>query len=405
MDTGEQESGPHSFVLPLVVAAASIFLLGLALAVSQRAAEAQSGCVIALAGNGDVSGSWTSACTSSNRTAKGVHYARYYTFTLTQQSSVTITLTSTTDPYLFVLSGSGTNGSKLYENDDIDSTAPNYNSRISETLAAGSYTIEATTYAAEATGNFTLTISGIPVSPTSTPTSTATPSSTHTSTATPTPTHTPTRTSTTTATPTATATQSSGATASLSPDPSTVNFQPDGKWHRFTVSSTSGTIRVYVNPGSAPLNVEITTSNSANFAQMERSESSSIASTVSPYIWPAARQALARCSCRLLPARSFAPTPSASALLQRLRERVRRCLPPPQHLPPLRQQRPRLPIRAHRQRHLRRLSLQRRYRPAMCIRWEHRQTRLRAAAAGAPTAILCIVLHSDPTTRATTRSV
>ena len=51
--------------------------------------------------------------------------------------------------------------------------------------------------------------------------------------------------------------------ASLSPDPSTVNFQPDGNWHRFTVNST-GSIRVYTNPGSTPLNVEVNTSNSGS---------------------------------------------------------------------------------------------------------------------------------------------
>ena len=53
------------------------------------------------------------------------------------------------------------------------------------------------------------------------------------------------------------------ASESLSPDPSTVNFRANGNWHRFTVNS-SGSIRVYVNPGSTPLNVEVNTSNSGN---------------------------------------------------------------------------------------------------------------------------------------------
>ena len=67
-----------------------------------------------------------------------------------------------------------------------------------------------------------------------------------------TPTHTPAATHTPTST-----------SASLSPVPSTVNFKPDGKWHRFTVNS-SATIRVYVNPGSTPRNVEVSTSNAGN---------------------------------------------------------------------------------------------------------------------------------------------
>ena len=73
----------------------------------------------------------------------------------------------------------------------------------------------------------------------------------------------PTSTPTSTPVPTATPTQPPSATASLSPDPSTVNFQPDGNWHRFTVNST-GSIRVYTNPGSTPLNVEVYTSSTSN---------------------------------------------------------------------------------------------------------------------------------------------
>ena len=52
-------------------------------------------------------------------------------------------------------------------------------------------------------------------------------------------------------------------TASLSPDPSTVSFRANGRWHRFTVNS-SETIRVYVNPGTTPKNVEVYTSNTGN---------------------------------------------------------------------------------------------------------------------------------------------
>ena len=73
----------------------------------------------------------------------------------------------------------------------------------------------------------------------------------------------PTPTRTLVNTPTPVPTQPPSSTASLSPDPSTVNFRPDGRWRRFTVRS-SGSIRVYVNPGSTPLNVEVNTSSSGN---------------------------------------------------------------------------------------------------------------------------------------------
>ena len=176
-------------------------------------------------------GGWTSACTSSNCTAKRVHYARYYTFSLSNSAEVTIELTSATDPYLFVLSGSGKNGSKLYENDDI-AYRVNLNSRISETLAAGSYTIEATTYAAEATGNFTLSVK----TAVSTPTPTLTPTNT------PTPQNTPTPSNTATATPTATIYVS----AELEPAPD--KLPDDREWFEFELdTSTSDRIIVRMN--------------------------------------------------------------------------------------------------------------------------------------------------------------
>ena len=49
----------------------------------------------------------------------------------------------------------------MAENDDIDTAAQNYNSRIAETLDAGEYTIVATTYNLAAADDFTLTVSGI----------------------------------------------------------------------------------------------------------------------------------------------------------------------------------------------------------------------------------------------------
>ena len=153
-----------------------------------------------------------------------------------------------------MLSGNGTSGSVIAENDDIDTGARNYNSRISQTLQAGSYTIEATTYSPRATGQFTLTIQGPP--PTATPrrtptavaTATPTPTAAATATHTPTPTHTP------------TATHTPGPTASLSPDPASVHFRRNGtEWHRFTVNSNEQVL-VVANPSGTSRRVEISKS-------------------------------------------------------------------------------------------------------------------------------------------------
>ena len=89
----------------------------------------------------------------------GRGYARYYGFSLEQESEVTIDLESSADTYLYLRSGDARSGTVLHYNDDVESG--NTDSRISQTLAAGSYTIEATTYNAGEAGSFTLTLSGL----------------------------------------------------------------------------------------------------------------------------------------------------------------------------------------------------------------------------------------------------
>ena len=74
--------------------------------------------------------------------------------------TVTITLESTIDTYLYLRSGSAKSGATEAENDDI-TPGSNLNSQISQSLAAGTYTIEATTYATGQAGSFTLTITGL----------------------------------------------------------------------------------------------------------------------------------------------------------------------------------------------------------------------------------------------------
>lgn len=94
--------------------------------------------------------SWSSACAATHR-AKA--YAMYYTFTLTSTRTVTIDLVSGVDPYLILLSGSGKTGAVLASDDD---GGIGFNSRISRSLAAGTYTIEATTYSPASTGSFAI---------------------------------------------------------------------------------------------------------------------------------------------------------------------------------------------------------------------------------------------------------
>ena len=122
-------------------------------------------CLVEIGGGGTFTGSWNDECLSESRpqdaaeggTAGEDYYARFYTFTLDAESDVTITLTSDEDTFLYLLDGHGTSGSENAKNDDIAND--DRNSRIEATgLAAGDYTIEATTYDAETSGNFTLSV-------------------------------------------------------------------------------------------------------------------------------------------------------------------------------------------------------------------------------------------------------
>lgn len=115
--------------------------------------------------DGALSGTWAEGCSSE---APGRGFARYYTFALTEASDITITLESTdADTYLYLRSGEATSGDSLHENDDYEGSTER--SQIQETLDAGTYTAEATTYGEGETGSFTVTISGIPSAPGPTP--------------------------------------------------------------------------------------------------------------------------------------------------------------------------------------------------------------------------------------------
>ena len=98
-------------------------------------------------------GSWSSDVASVNRPRC---YARFYAFRLNRRGKVRLSLDSSTDPYMFLLAGAGKNGAELGYNDDYD--YPNtLNSRITRTLNAGDYTIEATTFSRRRAGEFNVT--------------------------------------------------------------------------------------------------------------------------------------------------------------------------------------------------------------------------------------------------------
>ena len=120
-------------------------------------------CVQSVAADATIEDSWDDTCLSSKVAPGGAgdRYARFYTFTLDEAAIVTITLESDEDTYLYVLKGHGKDGETLHYNDDIASGGVNLNSRVEVTLQPGDYTIEATTYSPETSGNFTLTIEGL----------------------------------------------------------------------------------------------------------------------------------------------------------------------------------------------------------------------------------------------------
>ena len=98
-------------------------------------------------------GTWDSGCGSTHRRGS---YARYYSFVLTRASDVAISLASSGNSYLFLLAGSGTDGRVVASNDDLG--PGDLDSRIVRRLSAGTYTVEATTASAGATGSFTLRV-------------------------------------------------------------------------------------------------------------------------------------------------------------------------------------------------------------------------------------------------------
>ena len=120
-------------------------------------------CFIPIDGAGTYTGAWDETCVSDRLAERGSgdRYARFYTFTLGEDATVSITLTSDDDPkvdtYLYLIRGDGKSGVEVDSSDDISSG--NTDSRLlAKPLEAGTYTIEATTYEAQTTGDFTLVV-------------------------------------------------------------------------------------------------------------------------------------------------------------------------------------------------------------------------------------------------------
>ncbi|MDE0605974.1 MAG: S8 family serine peptidase, partial [Acidimicrobiaceae bacterium] len=133
-------------------------------------------CVSALTGNGSFEAAWTGDCDSQHKSGSrnhrtvrgGTWHARYYTFTLSSPARVTIDLESAweslpdwVDNYLYLRRGSGTKIRSLVASDD-DGGDRHFDARIDTHLAAGDYTIEATTVWGLVTSKFRLSVAGLP---------------------------------------------------------------------------------------------------------------------------------------------------------------------------------------------------------------------------------------------------
>jgi len=106
-----------------------------------------------IAFNTKVNNGWMPIIPSTHRKGR---YARYYTFTLKKPTKVVIDLISSQDTYLYLLKGKGKKGTVVTRDND---GGKGRNSRITRTLAVGSYTIEATTFKSKKTGAFSVKVS------------------------------------------------------------------------------------------------------------------------------------------------------------------------------------------------------------------------------------------------------
>ena len=115
-------------------------------------------------GEVQIEGGWDDDCISEQTPIsprlRGDYYTRLYTFETTADRAVTITLRSSEveDTFLYLLEDWGPEGDVVEFNDDITAGDDLHSQLVFESLDAGRYTIEATTYEPRITGEFTLTI-------------------------------------------------------------------------------------------------------------------------------------------------------------------------------------------------------------------------------------------------------
>ena len=120
---------------------------------------APSGCdPVEIAPDGSpVAGTWAADCESAAREGR---YARYFQFTLTDSAHIALVLESDdAETVLFLRAGTDATSSDHIGFSEGESEYDYHRASIEENLAAGTYTVEATTYAAGETGDFTLTVS------------------------------------------------------------------------------------------------------------------------------------------------------------------------------------------------------------------------------------------------------
>ena len=98
-----------------------------------------------------VAGAWDDDCPSMRRLGR---FSRFYSFSVNREMEVRVDLASSSDTYLYLRSGTATDGAVLASNDNAG--AGNTNARIVVTLSPGTYTVEATTADAGVTGSFAL---------------------------------------------------------------------------------------------------------------------------------------------------------------------------------------------------------------------------------------------------------
>ena len=122
-------------------------------------------CFEAISGAVNIVRSWDSSCLSEDRPnpdRTGDYYARFFTFTIDEAATISVMVTSEIDTYMYLMKGSAKDGVVEVENDDFIRYV-NLNAGIEDfPLDAGSYTIEATAYDVEKSGNFRLVVSGLP---------------------------------------------------------------------------------------------------------------------------------------------------------------------------------------------------------------------------------------------------